>query len=304
MNAIAKTAPAATILRPQSFADLVQFANMASKSAMVPRDYQGKPENIMLAIQMGSELGLAPMQSLQNIACVNGRPAVWGDAVVGLCRQSPVCKDIVEAVTGEGDKQVATCTATRVGAEPVVRSFSVEDAKKAGLWGKSGPWQQYPKRMLQMRARGFAVRDAFPDVLRGLITAEEAADIPVRDTFRGTTLDAQPPFVPRVETPDRHNPPMAFTTERDGPKRQTVGEWLDALALELAACEGSEEVDAVLARADVQAAQDKLRNGARDRLVDMVQVAIERTSPDETTAPNAGVFADADTDPFREHAPS
>ena len=296
MNAIAKTAPAATILRPQSFADLVQFANMASKSAMVPRDYQGKPENIMLAIQMGSELGLAPMQSLQNIACVNGRPAVWGDAVVGLCRQSPVCKDIVEAVTGEGDKQIATCTATRVGAEPVVRSFSVEDAKKAGLWGKSGPWQQYPKRMLQMRARGFAVRDAFPDVLRGLITAEEAADIPpTRDTFRGTTLDAEV---------DRKLP-TAPVEQAEPPKpRQTVGAWLDALALELAACEGSDEVDAVLARADVQSAQDKLRNGARDRLVDMIQVAIERTSPDETTAPNAGVFADADTDPFRELAPS
>ena len=119
MNAIVKTTPTTSILRPQTFDQLVQFANMASKSAMVPRDYQGKPENIMLAIQMGSEIGLAPMQSLQNIACVNGRPAVWGDAVVGLCRQSPVCKDIVEAVTGEGDKQVATCTATRVGAEPV-----------------------------------------------------------------------------------------------------------------------------------------------------------------------------------------
>ena len=303
MNAIAKTAPAATILRPQSFADLVQFANMASKSAMVPRDYQGKPENIMLAIQMGSELGLAPMQSLQNIACVNGRPAVWGDAVVGLCRQSPVCKDIVEAVTGEGDKQVATCTATRVGAEPVVRSFSVEDAKKAGLWGKSGPWQQYPKRMLQMRARGFAVRDAFPDVLRGLITAEEAADIPVRDTFRGTTLDAEPHE--HAAPVDRKLPTAPVEAKQaEQPKRQTVGEWLDALALELAACEGSEEVDAVLARADVQSAQDKLRNGGRDRLVDMIQVAIERTSPDETTAPNAGVFADADTDPFREVAPA
>src|SRR4029077_7308023 len=131
-------------------------------------------------------LGLAPMQSLQNISVVNGRPTVWGDAVIGFCRQSPVCKDVVETVSGEGEKMTATCTAIRVGSEPVVRTFSVDDAKKAGLWGKAGPWQQYPKRMLQMRARGFAVRDAFPDVLRGLITAEEAADIPVRDnTFAG-----------------------------------------------------------------------------------------------------------------------
>ena len=167
-------------------------------------------------------------------------------------------------------------------------------------------WTRQPDRQLiYFATEGVGtVRHAFPEVMLGRVFAAEfdAADIPVRDTFRGTTLDAPPPFVPRVETPDRHNPPMAFTTERDGPKRQTVGEWLDALALELAACEGSEEVDAVLARADVQSAQDKLRNGARDRLVDMIQVAIERTSPDETTAPNAGVFADED--PFREAAPA
>jgi hypothetical protein len=56
--------------------------------------------------------------------------------------------------------------------------FSVEDAKRAGLWGKQGPWTAYPKRMLSMRARGFAIRDCFADVLKGLITAEEAQDYP------------------------------------------------------------------------------------------------------------------------------
>ncbi len=53
-----------------------------------------------------------------------------------------------------------------------------KDAKRAGLWGKGGPWTAYPKRMLQMRARGFALRDAFPDVLKGMISVEEAQDYP------------------------------------------------------------------------------------------------------------------------------
>ena len=65
--------------------------------------------------------------------------------------------------------------------ETTVVSFSQEDAVKAKLWGKQGPWQQYPKRMLQLRARGFAIRDAFPDAVKGLITAEEAADYPKPD---------------------------------------------------------------------------------------------------------------------------
>jgi hypothetical protein len=190
-------------------------------------------------------------------------------------------------MSGEGDKLVATCTAIRVGAEPVVRSFSVEDAKKAGLWGKAGPWQQYPKRMLQMRARGFAVRDAFPDVLRGLITAEEAADIPARDAFAGPTIEHT------AATPE---PPPTPTI--DHPRKKTVGAWLDALALELAACEGDEEVDAIVAREDVQQAQDKLQNGAADRLNHMIQEAIARTAAAETSAPNDGVFADPKDDPF------
>src|SRR5690606_6210149 len=65
---------------------------------------------------------------------------------------------------------------------PIKATFSVADAKKAGLWGKQGPWQQYPKRMLSMRARAFALRDGFADVLRGLGIAEEVQDHqPIRD---------------------------------------------------------------------------------------------------------------------------
>lgn len=280
MNALTKAPAQGMVLRPQSFSELVQFAQMAAKSNMVPPTYKGQPESIMLAIQMGSELGLAPMQSLQNIAVINGRPAVWGDAVLGLCRQSAVCKDIVETVTGEGDRMVATCTAVRVGAEPIVRSFSVEDAQKAGLWNKTGPWQQYPRRMLQMRARGFAVRDAFPDVLRGLITAEEAADTPFRDTFAGPTIEHI------VGAPEPTPPP----TEQ--PKRHTQGQFVDAVGLELAGCEGGEEVDAILARSDVQLALDRFNPAAKDRLNHIISEAIRRTADDETSAPNDGVYAD------------
>ena len=172
-----------------TFQELMRFADMAAGSDLMPRDYKGKPGNIVIAVQMGSELGLSPMQALQNIAVIQGRPSVWGDALLGLVRNSPKCQDVAEAMTGEGAARPATCTIKRVGASDTIRTFSVADAKKAGLWGKQGPWQQYPDRMLAMRARGFACRDAFPDVLRGLISAEEAQDIPP-DTFQGTTIAA------------------------------------------------------------------------------------------------------------------
>jgi hypothetical protein len=102
-----------------------------------------------------------------------------------LVQSSAVCEFISEAVEGDGDQMVATCVAKRRGyPAPSAVKFSVADAKKAGLWGKSGPWTQYPKRMLQLRARGFALRDAFPDVLKGLVTAEEAQDYPQAEPAR------------------------------------------------------------------------------------------------------------------------
>jgi hypothetical protein len=168
-----------------TFDDAFRFAKMVAASDFAPKDFRGKPESCLLAIQHGSEVGLSPMQSLQSIACINGRPSVWGDAALALVIGSPVCEYVRETVDGEGDAMVATCEAKRRGYEKasVVR-FGVADAKKAGLWGKAGPWTQYSRRMLQMRARGFALRDAFPDVLRGLVTAEEAQDYPQGEPAR------------------------------------------------------------------------------------------------------------------------
>jgi hypothetical protein len=188
------------VLRPQNFEQLSIFAQMAAKSSMVPAAYRGKVEDVMLAVQMGSEVGLAPMQALQNIAVVNGRPSLWGDAMLALCKMHPAWGGIKETCDGEGDKMRAVCEVHRKGDHPVTVTFTAEDAKRAGLLGKAGPWQQYPKRMMQMRARGFALRDAFPDALRGLISAEEAQDIPA-DNFKGTTITVTPePFCAKAET--------------------------------------------------------------------------------------------------------
>jgi hypothetical protein len=152
---------------------------MVAASEFAPKDFRGKPESCLLAIQHGSEVGLSPMQSLQSIAVINGRPTIWGDAALALVQSSPVCEYVREYTEGDGDALVAVCEAKRRGyPQPTVVRFSMADAKRAGLAGKSGPWSQYPARMLTLRARGFALRNAFADALRGLITAEEAQDYP------------------------------------------------------------------------------------------------------------------------------
>lgn len=169
----AKTGPAFD-LSPRNFEEAWRMAEILANSDLVPKDYKGKPENCLIAMQWGAEVGLKSLQALQGIAVINGRPAMWGDSMIALVRNSPVCEYIAES----DDGHTATCRVKRRGEPEQVRTFSMDDAKRAGLAGKQGPWMQYPQRMRQMRARAFALRDVFPDVLRGLPVAEEVMDLP------------------------------------------------------------------------------------------------------------------------------
>jgi hypothetical protein len=178
-------------LTPQTLDDALRFAELLCKSSIVPKDYQGNAGNVLVAMQWGMELGLQPLQAMQSIAVINGRPSIWGDAMIALVRAS----GLLEAMREDIGEEQCTCHVKRRGEPEQSRTFTVDDAKKAGLWGKQGPWQTAPKRMLQMRARAFALRDIFPDVLRGMYVGEEAQDLPREKdvTAEGETIKADPP---------------------------------------------------------------------------------------------------------------
>lgn len=166
-----------TPVQLRTLADMAQFAATVHASKLAPKDL-GSPEAIMVAMQHGMELGLSPMQALQAVAVINGRPVIWGDAALALVKAHPECEDVIETFE-EGDTEDtkrAKCVVKRRGKAEVPRFFSVKDAIRAGLWEKSGPWKQYPRRMLQMRARSWALRDSFPDALKGVSVREEVQD--------------------------------------------------------------------------------------------------------------------------------
>lgn len=194
------------ILNPANLHEALEMAGVLCKSSLIPKDFQGNPGNVLVAIQWGMELGLAPMQALQSIAVINGRPSLWGDAVIALCKSHPVCEWIKESFDEEG---AAVCIAKRKGdPEPVERRFSLDDAKKAQLTGKQGPWTQYPRRMLQMRARSWCLRDTFPDLLRGMEVAEEQQDRVVETTDQPTSTDPAATATARLKS--RLAPPQAL----------------------------------------------------------------------------------------------
>ena len=173
-----------TNLIPTDVDQALRISEMFAKSDLVPDNYKNKPANIFLAVSAGASLGLAPFQAMQNIAVINGKPSIWGDALLAMVRNDKRCLSVKETIEGEGNARTATCSVSRLApngeTEVISSSFSMGNAQKAGLLNKK-PWQSYPDRMLQMRARGFALRDAFADVIGGLITTEEAQDYPMKE---------------------------------------------------------------------------------------------------------------------------
>lgn len=166
-------------------ADLLVKGGYAPKGASV--------EFATVAILQGALLGLNPIQSLQNIAVVNGRPTLYGDGMAAVVKSSKsFAGEKVEYVKGEKDNPLACVFKVwrRVNDKDVEteETFSVADARRAGLWpefdekgnlvrGKIGPWKTNPKQMLFNRARAFAYRHAFPDLLQGIRCYEEERDI-------------------------------------------------------------------------------------------------------------------------------
>jgi len=162
-----------TLAETFRFSELVHASNLAPKG-------MDSPQKIAVCIQYGAEFGLAPMAALRSVKVINGIPSFSGDAALALVMASGKLQDYGKEYIGEQDAYGCRVTTLRVGAaRPDVTEFTVKDAKLAGLWGKSGPWSQYPKRMLYYRALGFNLRDNFADVLAGAVIAEEADDFPV-----------------------------------------------------------------------------------------------------------------------------
>jgi hypothetical protein len=206
----------------RSFDEMARFC-AAIKNSKIGKTYDCA-EDIMIAVQHGLEVGLSPMSALQNIAVVNGKPCIYGDAALALCCSHPSFLDIEETVSRDGtaDGHLATCVVKRRDRSAVVRTFSESDAKKAQLWGKSGPWQQYPQRMLQMRARSWALRDAFPDALKGLGVAEEVRDYSPRNVT--TRKVAEGVVLPEVTTAAEFFDSAAEPSQRAALNDKATGE--------------------------------------------------------------------------------
>jgi len=173
------TGKQALALIPTNLDELQRLAGLMFASGLMPTSIKTK-EAVAVAVMAGLEVGLSPMAAVQNIAVINGRPSIWGDAMLAIVQSSGLLEDYREdpIKLPSGEVIGFRAMARRKGqGEPIENTFTMDDAKRAKLAGKTGPWSEYPQRMMKLRARAFTLRDGFADVLKGMRSREEENDI-------------------------------------------------------------------------------------------------------------------------------
>jgi hypothetical protein len=188
---------------PRSLEDAFRLGTAIARADLAPKTLN-TAEKCTVAILTGAELGFPPMQAIRAFYMVNNQLTIWGDAIPALlyAHRFKIKEWLANESDAYPDDMTAHCRVTRPDGEEIERTFSVFQAKEAKLWSKDGPWQTAKRRMLQMRARGFACRDGAADVLRGTSIAEEVRDfevLPARDNGRQTSGLAARLNAPKAE---------------------------------------------------------------------------------------------------------
>ena len=272
---------------PKTADEALSIASQIAKSALIPKQFQGRPQDVFACMLWSHTLGMPIMQGLQSIAVINGRPSLWGDGLLAIVMSSGKLEDFKETIDRDSDgKLVATCTVKRKGlSSPVTWIFSEDDATTAGLWNKLDTWKKYPKRMLQMRARAFALRSAFPDVLSGMGSAEEETDIEESEADASTSEAAPARKMParkakKVEPDDVVDAEPVEPVKPVEPEPEPVAE-LEAPAEEVEEVPAF-DVDGLRAQIEAAETVDELR-----RLYRTVPKDIIREHPDVVEAMQA-----------------
>ena len=252
-----RTNSAVSVILPQSIDDIWRVARMAFVGGMAPesltknKDPDAAVSACAIAIMAGAELGLTPLMALRSYAVVNGRPSLWGDGIKAVVRQSGRC----EYIRAGGDLTKGWCEAKRSDTGEVMRrEFTWEQAKKAGLSGKAGPWQQHPDMMMERRATARCLNDLFADVLGGIVTADEAQDSdPIINEPRVVSPPPppSPPSPPTIEAdaPIIDEQPEAVTGEQDF----DAAAFFEDLEIAMAAAKDADGIEAAWSELDVEA---------------------------------------------------
>lgn len=255
---------------PQNFEETFRIARAVVASGLAPASLIGKKTGddaasaVAVCIMSGAELGLKPMVSLRSFTVINGKPALYGDGLINVVRQSGKVAFLKTGHEMRDGQMIGFCFAKRndTGEESRVE-FSQAEAERAGLWDdrplvrkqiwennqrvwKEGqpndaPWYRYPQRMIGWRAAGYCLRELFGDVLGGIRDEFEAREIADTEEMRDIT-PAERAAPPKPPAPPIPPTAKVIEGEQDQPVSDAefdLGSFLEELETSLATAKDS-----------------------------------------------------------------
>lgn len=195
MAAIEQTAvlPGNVWQNKEAFNQALRAAQMLSQSTLVPQNYQGKPQDCFIAVEMAARMNTSPIFIMQNLYVVKGKPSWAGQACMAMINACGKFRDVKHVYTGEKGTDSRGCyvTATRISDGEIVNGTEVTMALvKAEGWITNTKWKNMPEQMLGYRAASFFARMYCPEALMGLQTYEEVQDTEPRTQPTASDLTA------------------------------------------------------------------------------------------------------------------
>lgn len=306
---------------PQTFEETYRVAKAVVMGGLAPSALVGKLDGeaaisaVTVAIMSGAELGLQPMVALRSFTVINGKPALYGDGLINVVRQSGRVAYLRTGCDERDGQMVGWCEAKRndTGEDKRVE-FSQADAVRAGLWQteaivtkwnkwdkkneqkpNDSPWYRFPQRMLAWRAAGYCLRELFGDVLGGIRDEFEAREIAEAEAFRDVTpheaisppSPPPPPRAPIIEhdAPIIDDQPEAVTGEQDF----DAAVFFEGLEAAMAGAHDAEAVEAAWVEFDVEStlADDDTNRDIADKIKAR---ALKRVTTPQPPSPQDDMF--------------
>ena len=201
-----KVLPSQVFESAASFQALYDIGKMFASSALVPQNYQGKPMDCAIAVDMANRYGLSPIMVMQNLYVVKGKPQWSGQACMSLIKGSGDFRNVRPVYTGERNTDSWGCYIQAVDRETgeIIKGteVTIAMAKAEGWYQKPGSkWQTMPELMLAYRAAAFFGRVYIPNALMGVNVEGEVEDIAKdeRPTTDEPLLEIAPDVVAAAE---------------------------------------------------------------------------------------------------------
>lgn len=191
--------------QPATFQEVVDLAKVLSQANIIPSALRGKPNDVAAIVLHGASLGIDAMSAIRSMHIIEGKPTLSADLMVGLAKRSPVCEYFILV---ESTDEVATWETKRRGdPKPVRLSFTIAQARAAGLTGKS-TWKAYPAAMLRARGASGLGRAVYSDLFAGVYDPDELETVDITPRANvgfpsGTTAVADEPAAPAFDLTSR-----------------------------------------------------------------------------------------------------